>query len=157
MSIKNKSYSCSKRFEGFPCCHRQWRHAGHCKFVHGYSRSFRFWFSATKLDENGFIVDFSNLQSLQEKLKEHFDHTFLVNSDDPLLSTWKELHSNGALDLRIMKNVGMESTAELIWGWANSILLEIDKGRTCCTRTEAAENDFNAACFSAIPEWFKFD
>ena len=43
-------YSCSKAFSGYPCCHRQWRHQGHCRFVHGYSRSFNLWFAATELD-----------------------------------------------------------------------------------------------------------
>ena len=147
-------YSSSKHFEGFPCCHRQWRHLGHCRFVHGYSRSFTFWFRAKELDQNGFVVDFSSLNSLEEKLKNHFDHTFLVNSDDPLLPQWKKLHEKEALDLRIMENVGMEYTASLVWQWANLLLVDRDKGRTCCIRAEAIVNSFNSACFDAIPDWF---
>ncbi len=154
MSNPISQYSCSKRFEGYPCCHRQWKHSGHCRFVHGYSRSFTFWFRAKDLDEHGFVVDFSSLHSLQEKLKEQFDHTFLVNIDDPLLPQWKSLHELNALDLRIMDNVGMEFTAKLVWEWANSILYSRDKGRACCIRAEAKENDFNSASFESIPEWF---
>ncbi len=149
------AFSCSKHFEGYPCCHRQWKHPGHCSFVHGYSRSFTFWFKAIALDENGFVVDFSSLSSLEKKLKVHFDHTFLVNEDDPLMSKWKKLHDEKAIDLRIMDNVGMESTAKLVWGWANSILLERDSGRTCCIRTKAIENNLNSACFDLTPKWFK--
>ncbi|MEC8096919.1 MAG: 6-carboxytetrahydropterin synthase, partial [Cyanobacteriota bacterium] len=37
MFVSPTSYSCSKAFSGYPCCHRQWRHDGHCRFVHGYS------------------------------------------------------------------------------------------------------------------------
>ncbi len=154
MSILLTSYSCSKHFKGFPCCHRQWQHSGHCSFVHGYSRSFTFWFSANKLDKHGFVVDFSSLRSLEQRLKDQFDHTFLVNRDDPLLKEWQELHIKKALDLRVMDNVGMEYTANLIWEWANNILLERDNGRTCCSRAEARENDMNAATFELIPEWF---
>ena len=146
--------SCSKNFQDFPCCHRQWRHSGHCRFVHGYSRSFTFWFGAINLDKNGFVVDFSDLKGLEEKLIKQFDHTFLVNEDDPLLSTWKDLHEQGALDLRIMKNVGMEHSAELTWNWANSLLMEKDSGRTCCWRVEARENQSNAAFFQLKPDWF---
>ena len=62
-------YTCSKFFEGYPCCHRQWQHSGHCRFVHGYSRSFTFWFAARKLDEFGFVVDFSGLKVLEQKLR----------------------------------------------------------------------------------------
>ncbi len=148
-------FSCSKHFQDYPCCHRQWKHSGHCSFVHGYSRSFTFWFKALDLDRHGFVVDFSSLKLLEQQLKEHFDHTFLVNKDDPLLSEWQKLHEVKALDLRIMENVGMESTAKLVWEWANTILLEKDSGRTCCFRAKSTENDFNSACYESIPDWFK--
>ena len=61
-------FSCSKSYEDFPCSHRQWRHEGHCRFVHGYSRSFTFWFTAKKLDLNGFVVDFSGKYHLKNNL-----------------------------------------------------------------------------------------
>ena len=93
---------CSKSYDDFPCSHRQWRHKGHCSFVHGYSRSFTFWFAAKELDDNGFVVDFSSLKPLEKRLKEQFDHTFLINKDDPLLDYWEKLHNLEALDLRIM-------------------------------------------------------
>jgi len=148
---------CSKRFEGYPCCHRQWRHPGHCRFVHGYSRSFTLWFAATQLDVCGFVVDFSGLKGFEQRLRDQFDHTFLVNADDPLLEEWQRLHELGALDLRVMTNVGMETTAELVWSWANQLLEERDVGRTCCWAVEARENERNAATYSAVPEWFGND
>ena len=150
-------YNCSKRFGGYPCCHRQWKHPGHCRFVHGYSRSFTFWFVATSLDLYGFVVDFSSLKILEKKLRDQFDHTFLVNEDDPLLPQWRALDSKGALDLRIMENVGMESSAKLVWEWANTLLLDRDKGRTCCWRSEARENEANAACFELTPNWYSLN
>jgi 6-pyruvoyltetrahydropterin/6-carboxytetrahydropterin synthase len=150
-------HTCSKTFSGYPCTHRQWRHQGHCRFVHGYSRSFRFWFRAVHLDDNGFVVDFSGLKSLERRLADQFDHTFLASADDPLLASWRQLHEQGALDLRVMANVGMEASAELVWHWANELLLERDGGRSCCWRTEARENEKNAACFEALPEWFVAD
>ncbi len=149
------AYTCSKTFSGFPCTHRQWRHPGHCRFVHGYSRSFRFWFQARSLDQHGFVVDFSSLRSLQQRLAAQFDHTFLANADDPLLATWQSLHEQGALDLRVMTNVGMEASAELVWGWANELLQAREGGRSCCFRVEARENEKNAACFTAVPPWFR--
>tara|TARA_B100000700_G_C14676325_1_gene683249 strand:+ start:102 stop:587 length:486 start_codon:yes stop_codon:yes gene_type:complete len=156
MSSSPFTFTCSKSFQNYPCCHRQWKHPGHCRFVHGYSRSFTFWFGSEQLDENGFVVDFSSLKELEQKLIKQFDHTFLINNDDPLINKWKELHEEGALDLRIMKNVGMESSAELVWEWANSFLFQKDEGRTCCWRSEARENSANASCYELIPSWFKF-
>ena len=147
-------HSCSKTFSGFPCTHRQWRHSGHCRFVHGYSRSFTFWFRASELDGCGFVVDFSGLRELEARLAQQFDHTFLASDDDPLLTSWQQLHEQGALDLRVMANVGMEASAELVWSWANELLLRREGGRACCWKTEARENDKNAACYEAIPAWF---
>ena len=155
MSIQSLKFSCSKSYEDFPCSHRQWRHGGPCRFVHGYSRSFTFWFTAKKLDLNGFVVDFSSLKPLEIRLKEQFDHTFLVNKDDPLLNYWEKLNDLDALDLRIMHNVGMESTSELIWRWANEYLQDKDKGRTCFWKTESKENNSNKASYEEIPDWFK--
>ena len=154
MSITKFAFTCSKQFEGYPCCHRQWKHPGHCRLVHGYSRSFTFWFGSQELDEYGFVVDFSSLKPLEKKLRSQFDHTFLVNADDPLIPKWEELNKEGALNLRIMKNVGMEFSSELIWQWSNSFLLNKDAGRTCCWRTESREDGHNSACFESIPDWF---
>ena len=155
MYIHSLKFSCSKSYEDFPCSHRQWRHEGHCRFVHGYSRSFTFWFTAKKLDLNGFVVDFSSLKPLENRLKEQFDHTFLINKDDPLLNYWEKLHDLDALDLRIMDNVGMEFTSKLIWRWANEYLQDKDNGRTCCWKTESKENKSNKASYEEIPDWFK--
>ena len=53
-----------------------------------------------------------------------------------------------------MDNVGMEATAQLVWGWANALLKERDGGRSCCWRVEARENEANGASYEALPEWF---
>ena len=68
MYIHSLKFSCSKSYEDFPCSHRQWRHEGHCRYVHGYSRSFTFCFTAKELDQNGFVVDFSSLKPLEKRL-----------------------------------------------------------------------------------------
>ena len=122
--------------------------------MHGYNRMFTFWFAASRLDPHGFVVDFSSLGRLQLRLSEQFDHTFLVNADDPLVDEWKRLHQLGALDLRVMDNVSMEATARMVWGWANELLQEQEGERCCCWKTEARESDSNAACYEGIPGWY---
>ena len=154
MTIPPTSFSCSKLFEGYSCCHRQWSHEGHCRFVHGYSRSFTLWFGAQELDRCGFVVDFSSLRPFEQRLRGQFDHTFLANADDPLLTEWRRLDELGALDLRVMENVGMENTAVLVWEWANELLQQRDRGRTCCWAVEARENRRNAATYTKVPDWF---
>tara|TARA_B100000475_G_scaffold149820_1_gene111229 strand:- start:898 stop:1296 length:399 start_codon:yes stop_codon:yes gene_type:complete len=122
--------------------------------VHGYSRSFTLWFAATELDACGFVVDFSSLRPLDQQLRDQFDHTFLVNADDPLMDEWQRLYSLGAIDLRVMENVGMEATAALVWEWANVLLRERDGGRTCCWAVEARENSSNGGVVHRLPPWF---
>lgn len=150
-------FESTKSFSGFPCCHRQWRHEGHCSFVHGYSRSFKFWFVASELDVNKFVVDFSDLKELRARLSAQFDHTFLVNADDPLMDQWQMLADLKAIDLRVMENVGMEYTSKLVWEWANDLLYAKHAGRTCCWRAEARENEHNSALFAGVPAWFNAD
>ena len=99
-------------------------------------------------------MDFSSLRPLETQLRDQFDHTFLVNEDDPLLEQWRSLHDQGALDLRVMKNVGMENTAQLLWHWANQLLKKRDEGRTCCWKVEARENISNEATYVSLPDWF---
>ena len=122
--------------------------------MHGYSRSFTLWFAATELDACGFVVDFSSLRPLDQQLRDQFDHTFLVNADDPLMDEWQRLYSLGAIDLRVMENVGMEATAALVWEWANVLLRERDGGRTCCWAVEARENSSNGGVVHRLPPWF---
>mgnify|MGYP003121976312 CR=1 FL=1 len=83
----------SKTFTNFPCAHRRHRHKGHCSLVHGYSRAFTFWFRCTHPTDNGFVMDFGDLKPVKAWLKYHFDHTLLLDSDDPLLPMFRLLHS----------------------------------------------------------------
>ena len=55
----------TKKFIGFPCAHRQWRDVGHCKFIHGYSREFTFWFKATALDDKNWVMDFGGFKDFK--------------------------------------------------------------------------------------------
>jgi 6-pyruvoyltetrahydropterin/6-carboxytetrahydropterin synthase len=76
-----------------------------------------------------------------------------VNHDDPLLANWQQLHELGALDLRIMQNVGMEASAHWVWQKTNEILQQRGDGRNWCWKVEARENSKNAACWELLPPW----
>ena len=147
MSIPNSTFTCSKSFKDYPCCHRQWKHSGHCRFIHGYSRSFTFWFAATNLEENGFVVDFSSLRELEAKLKNHFDHTFLINEDDPMRSLF-EKHDGDLWDLTIMPNVGMEASSKYIFDHVNPMIEEMTEGRCWVVSVECRENVKNSAIYT---------
>lgn len=139
----------TKTFNNYPCAHRQWRHRGNCKLIHGYSRSFHFVFGAVNQDACGFVVDFGDLEWLKHYLEMMFDHTLLLCHDDPHLDVFHELHSEGVCELRIMKyGVGMEGTAQEVCEFADEHLRVLTKGRAWVISVEARENDKNSAIYT---------
>ena len=40
----NEKFTSSKTYRNLPCAHRQWKHEGHCAYIHGYSRQYTFHF-----------------------------------------------------------------------------------------------------------------
>jgi len=145
-------FTSTKTFDNLPCAHRQWRHDGHCSFIHGYSRSFHFVFGATERTKEGFVVDFSDLKDLREWLEHMFDHTLLLNKDDPLLD---DPHFNSLcecdlkpFDVRVLPNVGMEGTAEYVHEHATAMLKDKTGGRAWVISVEVRENNKNSAAYS---------
>lgn len=141
-------YTSTKTYTGFPCAHRQWRHPGHCAFVHGYSRSFHFVFGCRELDECGFVVDFGALGWLKEFLEDNFDHTLLLNHDDPLRETFEALEQAHACSLRLLPHgVGMEGTARWVCEFVNTQLFDLYAGRCWVISVECRENEKNSAIY----------
>ena len=144
-----KNFKSTKRFSGFPCTHRQWKAESHCRFVHGYSRSFYFEFEATELTKKGWVVDFGGLKEIKEWLNQMFDHTFLVSQDDPAMEDFKKLDQAGVIQLRVMPNPGMEGSALYVYQEASKILKKLYGDRARISMVEVSENENNSAKFFA--------
>jgi 6-pyruvoyltetrahydropterin/6-carboxytetrahydropterin synthase len=142
-----KLFKSTKLFAGFPCTHRQWRAESHCRFVHGYSRSFYFEFSCNERTQEGWVVDFGGLKEVKAWLDQMFDHTFLVSEDDPFLETFKKLDQEGVLQMRTLPNAGMEGTAEFVYHQVNKMVREKTKNRAWVTLVEVRENEKNSAMY----------
>jgi 6-pyruvoyltetrahydropterin/6-carboxytetrahydropterin synthase len=140
-------YVSTKTFKGYPCTHRQWRDEGHCKFVHGYSREFTFWFKCKTLDEKGWVMDFGGFKEFKTFLDEHFDHTFLANADDPELPLFKEMHKKGIVKLVVLENVAMEGTSKFLHTKINEYLDRKTSGRVWCYKVETRENEKNSGLY----------
>lgn len=113
-STKTYGHEC-----GLSSTFRQWRAThSHCSLLHGYALSFHFVFEAEVLDERNWVVDFGGLDWLKDQLKLNFDHTLAAAEDDPLMSTFLELESQGVASLRVFKNVGCEAFAAFAYGLA---------------------------------------
>lgn len=140
----------TKTFIGYPCAHRQHKHPGNCALVHGYSRSFHFVFGAVERDVCGFVVDFGDLKFVKAILDAQFDHTLLLNAEDPCLPNFLELEKLGACDIRIMSyGVGMEGTAQWLYEQVDPWLRRRSRGRAWVVSVEARENEKNSAIFTS--------
>ena len=85
-------YQSTKYFKEIgPCAYRNHKSDTDCYLLHGYCRSFRFVFGCNNLDRQGFVVDFGGLKDVKRQLQEWFDHTVILQSDDPLISTFRQL------------------------------------------------------------------
>jgi len=105
----------TKTFHFLPCAHRQWRDEGHCKFVHGYDRSVHLVFECSELDDKMWVMDFGGLKPIKAWLEDLFDHTLLINEDDPELEFFQEMEKRDLCRLRVMPNVGMEGSAKYVF------------------------------------------
>lgn len=139
----------TKKFTGFPCTHRQWRATSHCKFVHGYSREFYFEFASNELTPEMWVMDFGGLKNVKAWLDDMFDHTFLASDDDPYLETFKNLDSEGVIQLRVLPNAGMEGTAKFVYEKVSLMVDELTNGRVWITKVEVRENEKNSAMYIA--------
>ena len=60
-------FQSTKVLELGSCAFRQPRAShSHCRFVHGYKLSAKFWFEAKELDENNWVVDFGGLKDFKK-------------------------------------------------------------------------------------------
>lgn len=147
-----EKYRSTKSYWNYPCAHRQWLHNGHCRWVHGYSRSFHFLFESYQLDSTGFVMDFSGLKVIKEWLDEHFDHTLLLNPDDPLLPMFRAIEEkDGAKIVVIPTGVSMEGTAKWVYNTWAPLIKEQSNGEVILIQVEVRENDKNSGIYIMEP------
>lgn len=161
--ISTKTYGPS---EGFAVCYRQWRadrksgkpdgtrysrdEIPGCNALHGYALGFHFEFSCETLDARNWVVDFGSLRSFKEFLKENFDHTMLVASDDPHFETFENLHNLGLAKMVVVEATGCEALSKFLYDYLNDIWLpdNYPNSDIRCTRVEVRETPSNMAMYT---------
>jgi 6-pyruvoyltetrahydropterin/6-carboxytetrahydropterin synthase len=107
----------------------------------------KFWFSASHLDQNNWVVDFGGLKGLKKLMQNQFDHTTCISRTDPKLDVFNKLRDAGVCDLRVMDGVGIEKFAEYCHTVAEAYVDELTDGRCNCTKVEVFEHESNSAIF----------
>lgn len=139
--------SCTKRLDNFPFAHRQPNHKGHCSLIHGHNWSFEFEFKARTLDENGFVTDFGGLQWLKDWLNQNFDHTLVLNEDDPKL-THLTVCLSGLARIILVPNCGAEGLARYVFEKIDEAVRSKTGQRVRLFRVTVFEDDRNSATYS---------
>lgn len=112
---------------GLSAAFRQWRADSHCHFVHGYALAIELTFVANSLDSRNWVIDFGAFSEVRTLLKNMFDHKLLVAEDDPQLSYLIEGGNRGVFDVEIVRNVGCECFAELVYTKVETWLSSYEK------------------------------
>lgn len=149
-------FQSTKIFDGYSTVFRQWKAEGtHCRFLHGYGISFKIVFEGD-LDERNWVWDFGGMKraktwidGMQPKawMDHMFDHTTIIAEDDPYLENFKEMYSDGIVQLRVIPATGAEQFAKYIYDKVNTFVLKETKNRVRVVSVEFMEHGKNTAIY----------
>jgi len=133
---------------GLSCVFRQPNAThSHCSLLHGYSLGFSFKFGTECLDDKNWVVDFGGLKELKDWLEDNFDHTLVVDRDDPEIKELMSLQDKGLAKVVILPGVGCEKFAEEAFWYADSVVKNLTDGRCYCVSCEVREHGANSAIY----------
>lgn len=144
-------YISTKRFSNYSVSIRQWKaQHSHCQLTHGYSFEFKVWFTCDELDEMGWVVDFGCFKhnGLKDWMNHMFDHTTLIEKDDPYKDLFESQAMEGLMKVHFMDRMGAESLAKLVYDKFNDVLSKTDAGRCRVIQVECFENENNSGIYT---------
>lgn len=140
----------TKRFTNYSVSLRQHKAKhSHCQLQHGYALEFKVWFTAAELDDMNWVVDFGGFKhnGVKEWMDHMFDHTTLIEKDDPYKDLFEQMGMEGIMKVHFMERMGCESLAKLVFDKLNEILSKTDAGRCKVIKVECFENNTNSAIY----------
>ena len=154
-------FQSTKIFDNYSVAIRQWRaQHSHCQLLHGYALKFKVWFeSNTPLDDNmglddmNWIVDYGGFKDapvgngLKSWMNHMFDHTLLIEKDDPYLDIFEGMGGMGLAKVVVMDKMGAESCAKMVYDHFNDVFSKTDAGRCRVVKVECFENDKNSSLY----------
>lgn len=121
-------HTVTKSYRDLPAAHRQPKHGGHCRLIHGHNWGFDITLTCQELDDCGFVIDVGAMHCIKHFLEDHFDHTLLLNDDDPakahlLNSIGLTTGGNqGYARIITLPNCGMEGLAQFVFGEVSKMI-----------------------------------
>lgn len=157
--MTNKRLYSTKFFDNYSVALRQHKaQHSHCKLLHGYAFKFKVIFAPINLDNGNdglddmnWVVDFGGFKEhprgngLKAWMDDMFDHTLLIEKDDPYLDFFQSAAMEGLCKLKVMDKMGAEYLARLVFDKFNEVLSKTDGARCKVVFVECFENDKNSA------------
>jgi 6-pyruvoyltetrahydropterin/6-carboxytetrahydropterin synthase len=164
-------YQSTKLFDNYSVAIRQHKaQHSHCQLLHGYALEFKVWFESiepleeNQLDEMNWIMDYGGFKALPkggesvEELKKTgnglkdwmdymWDHTLLIEKDDPQLETFQYMQELGLCHLRVMDRIGAESAAKMVYDKFNDVMSRTGGGRVKVVKVECWEAPKNSSIY----------
>jgi 6-pyruvoyltetrahydropterin/6-carboxytetrahydropterin synthase len=135
-----------KVFNGYSTAFREWNIRSNCKYLHGYSLSFKIWFNS-ELEENSNSkvnnfkeIDFEDINTY---LVNTFDHTTIISKDDPTMDLFEELSKLDAIQLIILDSVGIENFAQYVFVLIDKHIRDQTNSRVEVIKVECFEDGTN--------------
>lgn len=157
-------FQSTKIFDNYSVAIRQWK-AGHshCQLLHGYALEFKVWFESIEqdedkqLDEMNWVMDYGGFKDtdaqptpgngLKAWMDDMWDHTTLIEKDDPHLESFEFLQEMNVLKLVVMDKIGAESAAKLVFERFNERMALTGGGRVKVVKVECWENKKNSSIY----------
>lgn len=156
-------YCSIKNFDNFSVALRQHKaQHSHCQLLHGYAFEIEVTFGSNEpeidkqLDDMNWIVDYGCFKKppqgngLREWLDLNFDHTTLIEKDDPYLDLFQQMEQMNLCKLIVMDKMGAESVARLVFEKFNERLSKTDGGRCKVIKVRVWENKNNSSTYEEI-------
>lgn len=149
----------TKRFDNFSIALRQHKAKhSHCQLLHGYAIEFKIWFASVEeleekqLDEMNWIVDFGlfSKNGLKDWLNHMFDHTVVVEKDDPQLESFLMMQDLNMAKITVVSSIGAESLAKIVFDHFNNVFSKTEGGRIKVTKVECFENNKNSGIYEEV-------
>ena len=142
-----------KEFPNYPFAHRQPSHKGHCKLIHGHNWDFEICLAANELDENGFVYDFGGLKWFRAWLENNFDHTFVLNEDDPWVGTATMDLIKETSKVIFVPSCSCEGIAEYVYNKLSDMISKQTEGRVWVEWVTVKEDLKNSATCTASTDF----
>mgnify|MGYP001193498887 CR=1 FL=1 len=136
-----------KVFNGYSTAFREWNIKSNCKYLHGYSLSFKVWFKSD-LEENSWLCNIDNFkeinfEEINSYLTNTFDHTTIIAKDDPTIEHFENLSKLDAIQLIILESVGFEDFAQYVFTLIDKHVRDQTNSRVMVIQVQCFEDGTN--------------